>query len=196
MNTVILYAHPNSMSFNAALAKVAEEEVLKRGWQVKVKDLYAMNWNPVLSAEDFQGYHAGQIPEDIKREQEDISWADLVILVAPVWWHSVPAILKGYMDRVFSVGFAYKYGGKGPEGLLKGKTGLLITTCGASQEMAEKSGMLRTLQTSLVEALFGFSGFQNYQLCCLYSVPTVSDEERKTMLSDVRKLIGELPEKQ
>ncbi len=195
MNTVILYAHPNPLSFNAALAKVIDEEAGKRGWPVKLKDLYAMDWNPVLSDQDFQGYHTGQITEDIKTEQGDISWADLVVMVAPVWWHSVPAILKGYMDRVFSLGFAYKYGDKGPEGLLKGKTGLLVTTCGASREMAEKSGMLRTLETSLVNALFGFSGFQSYQLCCLYSVPTISDDERKAMLSDVRKLIAGLPDK-
>ncbi len=190
MNTVLVYAHPNPLSFNAALAKVVQEEISKLGGPIKVKDLYSMNFNPVLSEKDFEGYHIGQVSEDVKQEQADIAWADLVILLAPVWWHSVPAILKGYIDRVFSIGFAYKYTSKGPEGLLKGKKGLLITTSGADQKAAEKTGMLTTLNNSLAGAVFGFSGFQEYKQHNFFAVPTVSDEARKQMLTELRELIN------
>ena len=139
MNTLLVYAHPNAQSFNVALVKVIQEEIVKKGAQIKVKDLYAMNWNPVLSQKDFEGYHSGNLPEDINQEQADVAWSDLVIMVSPIWWYSVPAILKGYIDRVFSLGFAYKYTSTGPLGLLKGKKGLFITTSGANQQIGRAS---------------------------------------------------------
>jgi len=188
MNTLLVYAHPNAQSFNAALVKVIQEEIVKKGDQIKVKDLYAMNWNPVLSQKDFEGYHSGNLPEDIRQEQTDVAWADLVIMAAPVWWYSIPAILKGYIDRVFSLGFAYKYTATGPLGLLKGKKGLFITTSGANQQDAEYGGMLKTLDRSLV-GVFTFSGFAEKRLHNLFAVTTVSDEERQQMLTEVRELI-------
>lgn len=189
MNALIVCAHPNPMSFNAALAKVAREELENKGAQVKFKDLYGMNWNPVLSAADFQGYHTGRIPEDIQREQQDVSWADLVVLVGPVWWYSVPAILKGYIDRVFSIGFAYQYTPAGPQGLLSGKKGLVVTTSGADRQAAEAGGMLEVIRKSLVEGVFGFSGFAKYEYRNFFSVPTVADQDRKQMLTEMRNLI-------
>lgn len=189
MNAVVVYAHPNPLSFNAALATVVEEELEKKGIEVKVKDLYGMDWNPVLSEDDFQGFHSGKIPEDIKLEQADVKSADLIVVIAPVWWYSVPAILKGYFDRVFSIGFAYEYTETGPRGLLTGKKALVITTSGADQNSAEASGMLETINKSLVKGIFGFSGFADYQYKNLFAVPTVSDQERKQMLTEVRELV-------
>ena len=188
MNTLLVYAHPSAQSFNAALVKVIQEEIVNKGNQIKVKDLYAMNWNPVLSQQDFEGYHSGSLPEDIKLEQADVAWADLVIMVAPVWWYSVPAILKGYIDRVFSLGFAYKYTSTGPLGLLKGKKGLFITTSGANKQDAEYGGMMKTLDKSL-GGVFTFSGFAVKKLYNLFAVTTVSEAERKQMLTEVRELI-------
>ena len=109
MKVVVIYAHPNPMSFNAAIAAAVREELEKKGAKIKFKDLYAMNWNPVLSAAEFESHQKGTVTEDIKTEQTDISWADAVIMICPIWWTSVPAILKGYIDRVFSIGFAYEY---------------------------------------------------------------------------------------
>ncbi|MDD4171963.1 MAG: NAD(P)H-dependent oxidoreductase [Syntrophomonas sp.] len=188
MNTLLVYAHPNPRSFNAALAQVIEQQITQQGKQIKVKDLYAMKWNPVLSQEDFAGYHSGNLPQDIKQEQADVAWADLIIMLAPVWWYSVPAILKGYIDRVFSLGFAYKYTATGPLGLLKGKRGLFITTSGANRQDAELGGMMKTLNASL-GGVFGFSGFEEKKHLNLYAVTTVSDDERKLMLTEVRDLV-------
>ncbi len=189
MKALIIYAHPNPLSFNAALAKVVQEEVEEKGGQVKVKDLYAMNWNPVLSGADFEGFHTGKIPADIKAEQTDVAWSDLVILIAPVWWMSVPAILKGYADRVFSIGFAYEYTPTGPRGKLTGKKALVITTSGADEQTAQSSGMLDAITKSMVNGLFGFSGFDKYQYKNLFAVTVVPDEERKKMLTEVRELV-------
>jgi NAD(P)H dehydrogenase (quinone) len=190
MNALVIYAHPNPMSFNAAVAQVVQEELEKKGAAVKLKDLYAMNWNPLLSNEDLQGLHTDKVPADIKQEQSDISWADAIVMVAPVWWHAVPAVLKGYIDRVFSIGFAYKYTQTGPVGLLGGKKALVITTSGSDEKAAQQTGMLRNLENGLVNAVFGFSGFSEFKLKNLFAVPTVSDDQRKQMLTDIRNTIA------
>ncbi len=189
MKAVVIYAHPNPMSFNSAIAAVVREELEKKGAQVKFKDLYAMNWNPVLSAKDFEGYHKGNLSEDVKTEQADISGADVIIMVAPVWWYSIPAILKGYIDRVLSIGFAYEYTPTGPRGMLTGKNALLITTCGADESTAQKGGMVDGITKSVVNAVFGFSGFAQYKYKNFFAVPTVSEQERKEMLVELRQLI-------
>ena len=137
MNALVIYAHPNPLSFNAALATVVEEELQKKGAEVNVKDLYGMDWNPVLSEDDFRSFHTGKLPEDISSEQNDVKQADFIVVIAPVWWYSVPAILKGYFDRVFSIGFAYEYTKTGSRGLLTDKKALVITTSGADEQTAE-----------------------------------------------------------
>ncbi|PKM78149.1 MAG: flavodoxin family protein [Firmicutes bacterium HGW-Firmicutes-15] len=189
MKAVVIYAHPNPMSFNAAITAVVKEELEKKGAEIIFKDLYAMNWNPVLSAGDFEGYHRGNVPEEIKTEQADISWADALIMVAPVWWTSVPAILKGYIDRVFSIGFAYEYSAAGPRGMLNGKKALLITTSGTDERAAQQNGMVDLITKSVVNAVFGFSGFAQYQHKNFFAVPTVADNVRKEMLTELRQLI-------
>ncbi|OPX84135.1 MAG: Glutathione-regulated potassium-efflux system ancillary protein KefF [Pelotomaculum sp. PtaB.Bin104] len=189
MKVVLIYAHPDPRSFNAAIAAVVREELEKIGAEIKFKDLYAMHWNPVLSAKDYAGYDNGTTAEDIKAEQTDISWADVIIMICPVWWNSVPAILKGYIDRVFSIGFAYEFTASGPRGMLNGKKALLITTSGVDKHAAEQSGMMELINKSLVDAVFGFSGFAGYQHKNFFAVPTVSDNERQEMLTELRQFI-------
>lgn len=188
MNVLLVYAHPNPESFNAALARAIQDEVISNGGQIKVKDLYTMKFDPVMSMADFQGIYSGNPPADVKQEQADVEWADLVIMLAPVWWYSVPAMIKGYIDRVFTAGFAYKATSTGLLGLLKGKKGLFITTSGASRQDAEMGGMLTVLKKSLV-GVFAFSGFEEKQHFNFFSVPTASDEERRQMLIEARNLV-------
>lgn len=190
MNVMILLAHPNPLSFNAAVAKVAQEEVQKKGGEVRMKDLYAMHFNPVLSTKDFEGFHTGDISADIKKEQGDVTWADAVIVVAPVWWFGFPAILKGYFDRVFSLGFAYEYTATGPRGKLSGKKALIITSSGSDEQTANQTGLVAALKTACVDSIFGFCGFDAFQHKNLFAVPTITDEARKQMLTDVRQLVN------
>jgi NAD(P)H dehydrogenase (quinone) len=190
MKALIVYSHPNPQSFNAAILGVVKEELEKKQAEIKVKDLYAMNWNPVLSASDFRHLLSGQRPDDIAREQDDVAWADWVILISPVWWFSVTSMLRGWIDRVFTEGFAYRFGEQGARGLLEGKRGLLITTSGASQAEARASGMLEVVDTLFVKALFGFSGFSGARHYNCFGVTRVSDAERQNMLREVADFVA------
>lgn len=191
MQVMVIYAHPNPRSFNAAIAAVVQEEAAKKGSLVKFKDLYAMDWDPVLRASDFEGYASGDLPADIETEQEDLRWAESVIMIAPVWWTGVPAMLKGYVDRVFSNGFAFEYTQTGPKGLLTGKKGLLITTSGADEETALKGTMIETIRRSAVNSVFGFCGFSTYKYKNFFAVPRSTDQQRADMLAELRRYIQE-----
>ena len=116
MNVLIIHAHPEAKSFNTALMQLATEQLTAAGHQVQVSDLYEMNWNPVASANDFaqrknpeylvyaleqrHNYEQQAIAPDIAAELEKLKAADLVIFNFPLYWFSVPAILKGWIDRV------------------------------------------------------------------------------------------------
>ena len=109
MNHLIIFAHPNSKrSFGRAIANRIEQISQENGVNVFFRDLYEMNFNPILSHEELQNANKGIIPEDIQQEHDFILQADLITLVYPLWWMGFPAILKGYLDRVLSHGFAYK----------------------------------------------------------------------------------------
>ncbi len=126
MNVLIVHAHPEPQSFTAALRDQARSTLEAQGHQVQVSDLYAMNWNPVASAADFAsrdnpdylvyaleqrlGVKNQSIAADIQAELDKLLWADLLILNFPVFWFSVPAMLKGWIDRVLVSGVCY--GGK------------------------------------------------------------------------------------
>ena len=126
MKILIVHAHYEPQSFNTALKDTAVNTLTEAGHEVRVSDLYAMNWNPVASAADFsqpsnpdycvyaleqrKGFEAQTLAEDIRGEVEKVQWCDLLILNFPIFWFSAPAILKGWIDRVFVSG--QFYGGK------------------------------------------------------------------------------------
>lgn len=145
-------AHPEARSLNGALRDEGLHTLKELGHEVRESDLYAMNWNPLVSAADYglaprerlivgaeseRAHAAGTLPEDVRAEQEKIAWADVLVFQFPLWWAGVPAILKGWFDRVLVQGFAFgltapdgrvrRYG----EGGLGGKRALVITTIGA-----------------------------------------------------------------
>jgi NAD(P)H dehydrogenase (quinone) len=191
MKALVIFAHPNPRSYNAAILYAVQAELGKRRVEVRVKDLYQMNWNPVLGLSDLQQTHSGGLPEDVAREQADIEWADALILICPVWWWTVPAILKGYIDRVMTLGFAYDYGPNGLQGLLTGKRAIVITTSGADEQGAAATGMTESIRKGFVDAVFGGCGFTSIAYKNCYAVVSISDEARKQYLAEVREFVGD-----
>lgn len=108
MRLLFVHAHPVPESFNAALLKAAVGTARSRGHEVKIIDLNAEGFNPVMSAEERRGYVEDvPIPDDLVPHVEALQWAEGLILVYPTWWYSQPAILKGWMDRVWRPGIAF-----------------------------------------------------------------------------------------
>ena len=166
MNVFILYAHPEPKhSFNAALLKTSIETLEAEGHQVKVSDLYDMGFNPVASADDFQTrrfpdrlqYDREQkhalahdaLSPDVVAEIEKVQWCDLLILQFPLYWFSMPAIMKGWFDRVFVNSLIYGKGKRYETGGLKGRKAMVCLTAGAYENMFRSNGLLGDLEVAL-----------------------------------------------
>ena len=156
MHVLIVYAHPEPTSFNAALKDAAIETIGAAGHNVEVSDLYAEGFNPVAGRHDFstvadqQRFHyqseqllaarSDGFSDELKREQNRLLGADIVILQFPLWWGGPPAILKGWFDRVLAYGFAYAEGRRYDQGLFKGRYGIICVTTGGTEQRFSKDG--------------------------------------------------------
>jgi NAD(P)H dehydrogenase (quinone) len=181
MKILIVYSHFNPASFNHALLKILQDN-LGANNIIKTKDLYAENFNPVLTMADMLALEQGTPSPDIRAEQEFVEWADMIIFVYPIWWQSMPAILKGYIDRVFSFGFAYTVDESGPRGLLMGKKVYIVNTTGATEEENIQSGVFESIRKLTDIGIFSFCGMEVIGHHYLSGVPYVTDKERQKML--------------
>lgn len=129
---LFVIADPRSESVNMDLAYTAMQYLEQQGIEVEVRDLYAMQWQPVLHADEFyyQKDGIGEPKADVAIEQQLITQADYVIFSYTNWHDTPNAMIKGYQERVFSKKFAYDSGSKGPIGLLKNKGIYTIMNCG------------------------------------------------------------------
>lgn len=190
MKQLIVYAHPNPASFNQSILKAAEETAKAKGDEVVVRDLYALNFDPVLKGSDFEKLMSGKTPADIKTEQDYIRWADALVFIYPIWWVGMPAMIKGYIDRVFTQGFAFSIGANGVEKLLTGKKAVIFNTQGQPREYYEACGMFDSLKKTSDFSIFEFCGINITQHSFFPAVPYVDDATRKGYLEEVRKVMA------
>lgn len=150
MNALIVYAHHDPLSFNAAMKDRAAAVLAANGWQTQISDLYGEGFRAAAGRSDFtqptDSHRFGYVHEqrhataerayaaDIRREQERLACADLVVFQFPLWWYAPPAIVKGWADRVLTHGFAYTDEALFDRGLLRGKRGMLAITTGGTRE--------------------------------------------------------------
>ncbi len=214
MNVLIVHAHPEAKSFNAALMRQAKAQFIEAGHNVEVSDLYEMNWNPVASAEDFaerkspdylvyaleqrHNFDKQAIAPDIAAEVAKLQKADLLILNFPLFWFSVPAIMKGWIDRVLISGVCYGGMRFYDQGGLKGKKALVTLTLGGREHMfGEKAihgelvdGMLRPL----LRGTLAYVGLEVLPPFIGYHVPYISQEAREQILVDYKHYLANLDE--
>lgn len=193
MNHLIVYAHPFEDSFNHAILESTVNALQNKGHSVVVRDLYALGFNPVLSTKDFKELRHGDIPKDIALEQEYLKKADVITLIYPLWWTSLPAILKGYIDRIFAYGFAYQYTEEGTvEGLFSDKKGFMITTHGTPNIYYDASGITNSLKQTTDEGIFAFCGIVMLNHLFFGGISASDDSTRKDILKTVKTTLYEL----
>jgi NAD(P)H dehydrogenase (quinone) len=202
VNVLIVYAHPNPQSFNAAMREVAVDALTEAGNAVQVSDLYAMRFKATLDELDFKDrqepdffnplieqYHAaasGTFADDIAQEIEKLKWADLIIQF-PLWWLSFPAILKGWCDRVFANGVAVNF--QTYEPLLAGKRALCALTTGGRETNYAPEGPAGDINMLLTFArvTFDTAGIEFLPPFVAYGVPTLTTDEREALLKRYRE---------
>ncbi|CAH2284194.1 ribosyldihydronicotinamide dehydrogenase [quinone] [Pelobates cultripes] len=201
-NVLIVYAHQEPKSMNGSLKNIAVDVLQKQGCSIIISDLYSMNFNAAATRNDITGelcnpqhfrygaetmeaFKKGVLCEDILKEQEKVKVADLIIFQFPLYWYSFPAIMKGWIDRVFVQGFAFDFPGCYDTGLLKDKLALLSFTTGGTEEMFSKDGMrgdIRYLLWPMQHGIMHFCGFKVLAPQITYAPEYVGDEKRKNML--------------
>ena len=214
MHAHIIHAHSEADSFVAAMRNVIETRLLASGATVSQSDLYAMNFNPVLSPADFgerrnpshltyaleqrHGFETGSMSPDILAEIEKVLAADLLVFTFPVFWFSVPAILKGWIDRVFISGPFYGgrriYGAGG----LAGKRAVAAFSLGGRDHMFGPGSVHGDLETGMLrhflQGSLGYVGLQVTEPFVAYHAPYLPEEERTRMLQALATYFDRLDE--
>lgn len=209
MNVLIVHAHPEPRSFNGAMKDAAVETLTAKGHEVVVSDLYAQGFRGDAGPWDFKARadagvfnlgneqaHAARsdcFAPDIQREIDRVFRADLLILQFPMWWFSVPAIMKGWIDRVFAFGVTYDFGRTWDQGVLVGRRAMLAFTTGAPPGVFEPDGRSGDLERVLwpihggVLALCGYAVLPPF---VGWAVPWIGADGRAAVLDDWRKRLA------
>lgn len=201
MEALLVYAHPEPQSFNAAMRDIAIETLQAQGHKVEVSDLYAMNFDPVAGRDDFteslnpqvlnlslEQRHAaahGTLNAVIAQQLDALQRADLLVLQFPLWWFGMPAILKGWIDRVFLSGVVYGRSAQFERGKLRGKRALVCVTTGAPEASFQTDGIngdMNTLLMPLLRGVLGFTGMTVLPPFIGFGVPYIGPEQRTQML--------------
>lgn len=158
MNILIVYSHPCKKSYTFQVLEHLKSEIAKQNWNLEISDLYEMNFQSDMSEAEYEreGFAKTElpIPQDVLAEHAKIEKADCIIFLYPVWWSDCPAKLKGWFDRVYSVGYAYGQN----EISKKMKTipyGLVICTAGHPNEFLEEINMAQSMKTIMLEDRLG-----------------------------------------
>lgn len=181
MKVLIIYAHPTTTSFNHALLEAFSEGLKKAGHEYQMADLYRDHFNPVIDFAEMEN-----LPEDVKVYQENIKWADMLVFIYPTFWFRPPAMLEGFIDRVMSKDFAFRYEKSRPVGLLKGKGAIVVETYGGPGWYYRF--IFGRKPWKIFKATLKFCGLRikAHQPC--YYVPFGTDKMRKKYLEKVRRL--------
>lgn len=187
MKVLVVYAHPNPQSFNHAVLEEFTKGLKDGGHSFEVVDLHAVRFDPRLKIQDFAQFAGGQMPQDVLDQQEKVAAADALVLIHPMLLASFPAILKGWMERVLSHGFAYQGFENGYKGLLKHKKALIMNTTGFPEAWYKETGLGDAFRLGGNVWLNSF-GIQNVDYVTFYDLYAVDDETRKKYLEKTYRL--------
>lgn len=193
MNILVVLAHPDTASFNHAIAQTAIKQLEDNGHTAIFHDLYAEDFDPRLPAGEIP--RDAELPDVIAQHCEETANADGIIIVHPNWWGMPPALLTGWADRILRPGQAYEFvdgdSGEGvPVGLLKAKTALVFNTSNTSKER-EENIFGDPLERIWKDCIFDLCGVTNYFRRMFRIVVTSTQEEREKWLKDVTAKVDE-----
>lgn len=211
MNVLLVLAHPERRSFNGAMFDVAQTTLENAGHTVVTSDLYRMGFDPVSSRHNFTSVHnpdylklqaeeqlaseTDGFADEVEAEIAKVEAADLMIWQFPLWWFGLPAILKGWVDRVFAMGRAYGNGHIYETGKFKGKRALLsLTTGGPADAYLENgfNGDLNAILRPIQRGILNFTGFSVLQPQLVHGPVRVDDAQRQAWLAQWAQRLREI----
>ena len=201
MNVFIVYWHPEPRSFNHAMFSTACEALANAGAAVRTSDLHGMAFDPVSSRANFRSVkdpdylklqleemHATEIggfADAIEAEMQKVEWCDLMVWQFPLWWFGLPAVLKGWVDRVFAMGRIYGGGRIYETGVFHGKRAMLSLTTGGPREAYLKDGFngdIDAILKPIHRGMLQFVGFDVLAPQIVYGPIRMAEDERHAEL--------------
>ena len=193
MNILVIYCHPSKESYTFQVFEHLKNTLSKQNWRIQVSDLYADHFISDMSEKEYlrEGFAETElsIPEDIIEEHKKIEAADCVIFLYPVWWSDCPAKLKGWFDRVYSVGYAY---GQKPN-IPKMKTikfGIAICTAGHPNKYLDQIGIAKSMKTIMIEDRLG-KRFEHKEMLLLGGTLEI-EKVRDLHMKEIEKLVSKI----
>lgn len=158
MHVLAVISHPHPQSFSHAILERFCSGARSAGHSYEIADLYREGFDPVMSNRDLEQFGGVPMPADVLAEQARVERSDALCLIFPIWWYGMPAMMKGWLDRVWSTGWAYIWK-HDPEGsLLKARPLTVLIPTGASKELIEKYGCEVRLDHVWRYGVFGYCG--------------------------------------
>lgn len=211
MNALIVYAHHEPTSYNGALLQNAREALEARGHRVEVSDLYAMRFDPVSDRRNFESVfdaarlrqqdeeihahrHDAFVPE-LKAEMDKLLRCDLLLFVFPIWWLGMPAIMKGWVDRVFACGVTYGGGRFFDTGVMRGKRAMCVVTVGGLEPDYGAAGKYADISTVLYpihRGILEFTGFEVLPPHVVYGPHRIDAQQRREQLHVLRERLARI----
>ena len=193
MKILVVLAHPSPESFNHAIADTAVRAARDNGHEATLIDLYRQGFDSHLPEQEIPT--DGRVTPEIEKMCRDLENADGIIIVHPNWWGQPPAILKGWVDRVFRPEVAYRFlegdGGEGvPQGLLSAEAALVFNTSN-TQELRERSVFGDPLELIWKKCIFELCGVEKFYRRMFSVVVTSTQEERKEWLEEVKTVVSD-----
>ena len=183
-NVLIVYVHPKAQCFNRAVLERTQAGLRKAGHDVQVADLYAEGFQPAMIEDDFAQFDRQPMPADVLAEQARVEWSDAIIFIFPLWWWSLPAMLKGWFDRVFTYGWAWLDPARPDLSALDPRKVLVLCSAGADKTALAKRGYDTAFETQLVKGTFSYCGFRDVTIRMLSDVHDGRPHADKTALLD------------
>lgn len=184
MNTIIIYAHPSHSGHHGYFLEQLRTLLDNKNIAYEVLDLYALNFDPTLKSEELYSLEKNN---NTKTYQEKIKNADKLVFIYPTWWQGMPAILKGFFDRIFSAGFAFEYRNHLPFGLLKGKLAAVFSATGGPA-VINKFIIGETAMKVINKNILGFCGIKSKGFT-IGSARELSDNHKKQIINIASSVI-------
>jgi len=202
MNFLCVLAHPEPASFTASLARHGMRALEEEGHVADVADLYAMGFDPVSDRRNFimasnPDRYDQQAEErfaslcrgfssDIQSEMDRLESCDVLILQFPIWWLGMPAIMKGWIDRVFAIGQTYGGGRWFDRGMMRGKKAMLAVTLGGTEAAYSRDGIYGSaldVLRPINHGILGFCGFEVVEPFIAFAPARKAEAERQEILT-------------
>ena len=158
MHALIVISHPNRSSLTHALAEQFARGIESRGGSFEYADLHAEGFNPLWSEADADQFETNVVPPDILSEQRRIARADEICLAFPLFWFSMPAMMKGWMDRVWTYGWAYDQVNDPTMSLQRARRGVMLVPAGGNPQKWAQFGFDPAMRTLWQEGMLGYFG--------------------------------------